>query len=153
MTFLDNIPWMFIFVSFIFLTILWVKTSLLSPHFTNPLSYRVGKKCQDINFRNKGWVWSRNYLFLALPLTPCFPSSKFLRAICNMVSKRLEKCLKHTAWWVKRGLSSLCSAHSCPERASRRWYGRDVNFLAIRCLIQSCREVTLFPLNLAFVCP
>lgn len=84
MTFSDNNPWMLVFVLCYFLTILCVKTSLSAPIFTNSLSHRVGKRWQDLNLRNKGWVWCRNY--------------PFLKATYNTVSKRLEEYPKQTEW-------------------------------------------------------
>lgn len=107
MTFSDNIPWMLTFVLCYFLTTLCVKTSLPAPIFTNSLSHGVGKRWQHLNSRNKGWAVQE------LPIS---------QGHVQQITQKIRGVSK--ACWGKRGLSSLCSACSCPEQASSRcWRG------------------------------
>lgn len=105
MTFSDNIPWMLTFVLCYFLTTLCVKTSLPAPIFTNSLSHRVGKRWQHLNSRNKGWAVQE------LPIS---------QGHVQQITQKIRGVSK--ACWGKRGLSSLCSACSCPEQASSRFW-------------------------------
>lgn len=114
-----------------------MKTSLPAPIFTNSLSHRVGKRWQDLNSRNKGWVWCRNY--------------QFLNATYSTVSKILGEYPKHAEWG---GVCLPCAQHAAVQSKSEEDADkRDFKILAILCLIQSCREAPLFPLNPAFSHP